>query len=63
MFSLTSFNLIIALKLVSSKAGEVQGEIVTQDEITRDKKKAKNNHLEANYPGQLIGQDTFYIGC
>ena len=39
------------------------GEIITQDEITRDKEKAKNNHVEATHPGQLIGQDTFSIGC
>jgi transposase InsO family protein len=42
---------------------KLSGEVVTQDEITRDKEKAKNNHVEANYPGQLIGEDTFYIGC
>jgi len=42
---------------------KLSGEVVTQDEITRDKEKAKNNHIEANYPGQLIGEDTFYIGC
>jgi hypothetical protein len=40
---------------------KLSGEIVNQDEITRDKEKAKNNHVEANYPGQLIGQDTFYL--
>ncbi len=42
---------------------KLSGEVVTQDEITRDKKKAKNNHVEATYPGQLVGEDTFYIGC
>jgi transposase InsO family protein len=42
---------------------KLSGEVVTQDEITRDKEKAKNNHIEATYPGQLIGEDTFYIGC
>ena len=42
---------------------KLSGEVVTADEITRDKEKAKNNHVEANYPGQLIGEDTFYIGC
>ncbi len=42
---------------------KLSGEVVTQDEITRDKEKAKNNHVEANYPGELISQDTFYIGC
>jgi len=43
--------------------GRVSGEITTQDERTREKEKAKKNHVEANYAGQLIGQDTFYIGC
>ena len=42
---------------------KLSGEIVTQDEITRDKVKAKTNHVQANYPGQLVGEDTFYIGC
>jgi len=42
---------------------KLSGEVVTADEITRDKEKAKTNHVEANYPGQLVGEDTFYIGC
>jgi len=42
---------------------KLSGEIITQDERTRDKEKATNNHVEANYPSQLIGQDTFYIRC
>jgi len=29
----------------------LSGEVVTADEITRDKEKAKTNHIEANYPG------------
>ena len=41
----------------------LSGEVVTQDEIIRDKEKAKTNHVQANYPGQLVGEDTFYIGC
>lgn len=39
------------------------GEVVTADEITREKEKAKSNHGQVNYPGQLVGEDTFYIGC
>jgi len=39
------------------------GEIITQDERTREKEKAKNTHVEAIYPDQLIGQNTFYIQC
>jgi hypothetical protein len=27
---------------------KVSGEIITQDEIARDKEKTKNNHIEAN---------------
>lgn len=42
---------------------KLSGEVVTQDEITRDKEMSKTNHVEANYPGQLVSQDTFYIGC
>lgn len=42
---------------------KLTGEVVTIDEITRDKEKAKNNHVEATHPGQLISEDTFYIGC
>jgi len=30
--------------------GKVSGEIITQDERTREKEKATNNHVEANYP-------------
>jgi len=41
----------------------LSGEIITQDERTRDKEKATNNHVEANYPSQLIGQDTFMSGA
>jgi len=42
---------------------KLSGEIVSQDERTRDKGKATNNHVEANYAGQLIGQDTFMSGA
>jgi len=42
---------------------KLSGEVVTQDEITRDKEMSRTNHVEANYPGQLVSQDTFYIGC
>lgn len=42
---------------------KLSGEVVTQDEIVRDKEKSKTNHVEANYPGQLIGEDTFLFLC
>ena len=62
------YNILKKRDLTTAKAclesvRKPSGEIVTQDEITRDKEKAKNNHVEANYPSQMIGQDTFYIGC
>src|SRR5450830_1287216 len=62
------YNILEKKGLTTAKArlewvGKVSGEITTQDERTRDKEKAKKNHVEANYAGQLIGQDTFYIGC
>jgi hypothetical protein len=31
---------------------KLSGEIVTADEIARDKEKARTNHVEANYPGE-----------
>jgi hypothetical protein len=37
-------------------------EVVTADEITREKEEAKTNRVETNHPGQLVGEDTFYIG-
>lgn len=42
---------------------KLNGEIVTFDELGRDKEKSKTNHVEATYPGELVSQDTFYIGC
>jgi len=62
------YNILEKKGLTTAKArlewvGKVSGEITTQDERTRDKEKAKKNHVEANYAGQLTGQDTFYIGC
>jgi|GEM_PF-7077384 len=30
--------------------------------MARDKGKAKTNHTQASYPGQLVSQDTFYLG-
>jgi len=62
------YNILKKRGLTTAKARlewvrKVSGEIITQDERTRDKEKAKNTHVEANYAGQLIGQDTFYTGC
>ena len=41
----------------------LNGEIVTLDELQRAKEKSKTNHIEATYPGELVSEDTFYIGC
>ncbi|RIE15387.1 hypothetical protein SMC1_10220 [Candidatus Cryosericum septentrionale] len=62
------YNILKKRGLTTAKARmewvrKVSGEIITQDEIARDKEKTKNNHIEAKYPGQLIGQDTLHIGC
>ena len=42
---------------------KLNGEIITSDELTRAKEKSKTNHIEATHPGQLVSEDTFYIGC
>lgn len=42
---------------------KLNGEIVTLDELQRAKEKSKTNHIEATYPGELVSEDTFYIGC
>ena len=41
----------------------LNGEIVTLDELQRAKEKSKTNHIEVTYPGELVSEDTFYIGC
>lgn len=41
------------------------GAILSQQELSsreRDRKKSKDRHVEAAYPGQLVGIDLFYIG-
>lgn len=42
---------------------KLNGEIVTFDELRRAREKSKTNHISATYPGQLVSEDTFYIGC
>ena len=42
---------------------KLSGEVVTLDELQRAKEKSKTNHIEATYRGQLVSEDTFYIGC
>jgi len=57
------YNILMKRGLTTAKAclervRNLSGEIITQDERTTDKEKATKNHVEANYPGRLIGQDT-----
>jgi len=39
------------------------GEIVTLSELETARQKAKSRHIEAQSPGELVGLDTFYVGC
>jgi len=60
------YNILKKRCLTTAKArlewvGKVSGEITTQDERTRDKEKAKKNHVEANYAGQLIGHSLCWL--
>lgn len=37
--------------------------VVNISQIEQDRAKSKNRHIEASYPGELVGVDTFPIGC
>lgn len=39
------------------------GEIVTLSELETARMKAKSRHIHAENPGDLVGLDTFYVGC
>lgn len=39
------------------------GEIVTRSELETARERAKSRHIKADYPGDLVGIDTFYVGC
>jgi transposase InsO family protein len=39
------------------------GEIITLSELETARQKAKSRHIEAQEPGELVGLDTFYVGC
>ena len=39
------------------------GEIVTRSELETAREKAKSRHIHADKPGDLVGIDTFYVGC
>ena len=42
---------------------ELSGVVVNISQIERDREKSKTRHIEASYPGELVGIDTFYVGC
>lgn len=39
------------------------GEIVTRSELETARERAKSRHIHADHPGDLVGIDTFYVGC
>ena len=39
------------------------GEIITRSELETAREKAKSRHIHADHPGDLVGIDTFYVGC
>jgi len=42
---------------------KLSGEIVKLSDLQRDKRPSKSRHIEAPYPGFLVGIDTFSLGC
>lgn len=42
---------------------KLSGEIVTKSELDTARARSKSRHIQADEPGQLVGIDTFYIGC
>lgn len=42
---------------------KLSGEVVKLSDLHRDKELSKSRHMEAPYPGFLVGADTFYVGC
>ena len=39
------------------------GQIVTRSELDTAREMSKSRHIQADSPGELVGVDTFYIGC
>jgi len=39
------------------------GKVVSLSDLERDKQRSRTRHIEASYPGSLIGIDVFYVGC
>jgi transposase InsO family protein len=42
---------------------KAHGEIVTRSELESARDQAKSRHIQAEEPGELVGIDTFYVGC
>ena len=42
---------------------ELSGVVVHISQLDRGKQDSKRRHIEASYPGELVGVDTFYVGC
>ena len=41
----------------------LSGEVIKLSDLQRDKQMSKSRHIEAPYPGYLVGIDVFYVGC
>jgi len=41
----------------------LSGKVVKLSDLERDKQRSKSRHIEASYPGSLVGVDVCYIGC
>lgn len=39
------------------------GEVITRSELETAREKSKSRHIHAENPGELVGIDTFYVGC
>lgn len=42
---------------------KLSGEVVKLSDLQRDRELSKSRHIEASYPGFLVGIDIFYVGC
>ena len=42
---------------------KLNGEVVKLSDLQRDKELSKTCHVKADCPGDLVGIDTFYVGC
>jgi len=42
---------------------ELSRVVLDTPQVERDREKSKSRHIEAFYPGELVGMDTFYVGC